>query len=173
MNLNSWWRYVPMLLNTPKFRRRRSSRAVGCDVTSFLSFFVPRVTWHDNRFVKISWNRNPCFSRLRPTELTVYYRIWTLNVFSKILWAVRVSESLSRGLHRDNSCCWDRCRMPRRKRTTDEGGRRAKVSRVEDNEETLVISDSENEEVTWRYCWVYSRQPHTVCSASFKGLCVV
>lgn len=37
--------------------------------------------------------------------------------------------------------------MPRRKRTTDEGGRRAKVSRVEHNEETLVISDSENEEV--------------------------
>ncbi|XP_042603437.1 BRCA1-A complex subunit RAP80 isoform X1 [Cyprinus carpio] len=36
--------------------------------------------------------------------------------------------------------------MPRRKRTTDEGGRRAKVSRVEHNEETLVISDSENEE---------------------------
>ncbi len=96
MNLNSWWRYVPMLLKTPKFRRRRSSRAVGCDVTSFLSFLVPHVTWHDNRFVKISWNRNPCFSRLRPTELTVYYRIWTLHVFSKILWAVRVSESVSR-----------------------------------------------------------------------------
>ncbi|XP_059382681.1 BRCA1-A complex subunit RAP80 isoform X3 [Carassius carassius] len=36
--------------------------------------------------------------------------------------------------------------MPRRKRTTDEGGRKAKVSRVEHNEETLVISDSENEE---------------------------
>lgn len=36
--------------------------------------------------------------------------------------------------------------MPRRKRTTDEGGRRAKVNRVEHNEETLVISDSENEE---------------------------
>ncbi|XP_016123182.1 BRCA1-A complex subunit RAP80-like [Sinocyclocheilus grahami] len=36
--------------------------------------------------------------------------------------------------------------MPRRKRTTDEGGRRAKVGRVEHNEETLVISDSENEE---------------------------
>ncbi|KAI2651109.1 BRCA1-A complex subunit RAP80 [Labeo rohita] len=36
--------------------------------------------------------------------------------------------------------------MPRRKRTSDEGGRRAKVSRVEHNEETLVISDSEHEE---------------------------
>lgn len=35
--------------------------------------------------------------------------------------------------------------MPRRKRTPDESGRRAKVSRV-DNEETLVISDSEQEE---------------------------
>ncbi|XP_016366521.1 BRCA1-A complex subunit RAP80-like isoform X1 [Sinocyclocheilus rhinocerous] len=37
--------------------------------------------------------------------------------------------------------------MPRRKRAADEGGRRAKVSRVEHNdEETLVISDSEHEE---------------------------
>ncbi|KAK7130711.1 hypothetical protein R3I94_016003 [Phoxinus phoxinus] len=36
--------------------------------------------------------------------------------------------------------------MPRRKRTPDESGRRAKVSRVEHNEETLVISDSEQEE---------------------------
>ncbi|XP_052443487.1 BRCA1-A complex subunit RAP80 isoform X2 [Carassius gibelio] len=36
--------------------------------------------------------------------------------------------------------------MPRRKRTTDEGGRKAKVSRVEPNEEILEISDSENEE---------------------------
>ncbi|XP_073680453.1 uncharacterized protein uimc1 [Garra rufa] len=36
--------------------------------------------------------------------------------------------------------------MPRRKRTSDEGGRTAKVSRVEHNEETLVISDSEYEE---------------------------
>ncbi|KAK2872975.1 hypothetical protein QQF64_017290 [Cirrhinus molitorella] len=36
--------------------------------------------------------------------------------------------------------------MPRRKRTSGEGGRRAKVSRVEHNEETLVISDSEHEE---------------------------
>ncbi|XP_067280788.1 BRCA1-A complex subunit RAP80 isoform X2 [Pseudorasbora parva] len=35
--------------------------------------------------------------------------------------------------------------MPRRKRTPDESGRRAKVSRV-DNEETLVISDSDQEE---------------------------
>lgn len=36
--------------------------------------------------------------------------------------------------------------MPRRKRTGDEGGRRAKVSRVELNEEPLVISDSDHEE---------------------------
>uniref|UniRef100_A0A8C1QZB2 BRCA1-A complex subunit RAP80 n=1 Tax=Cyprinus carpio TaxID=7962 RepID=A0A8C1QZB2_CYPCA len=37
--------------------------------------------------------------------------------------------------------------MPRRKRTADEAGRRVKVSRVEHNdEETLVISDSEHEE---------------------------
>ncbi|CAM4671264.1 unnamed protein product [Leuciscus chuanchicus] len=36
--------------------------------------------------------------------------------------------------------------MPRRKRTPDESGRRAKVSRVEHNEETLVISDSDQEE---------------------------
>ncbi|XP_051733107.1 BRCA1-A complex subunit RAP80 isoform X3 [Ctenopharyngodon idella] len=36
--------------------------------------------------------------------------------------------------------------MPRRKRTPDESGRRAKVSKVDHNEETLVISDSEQEE---------------------------
>lgn len=36
--------------------------------------------------------------------------------------------------------------MPRRKRTGDEGGRRAKVSRVDLNEEPLVISDSDHEE---------------------------
>lgn len=35
--------------------------------------------------------------------------------------------------------------MPRRKRTPDESGRRAKVSKVDHNEETLVISDSEQE----------------------------
>uniref|UniRef100_A0A671RUE5 BRCA1-A complex subunit RAP80 n=1 Tax=Sinocyclocheilus anshuiensis TaxID=1608454 RepID=A0A671RUE5_9TELE len=42
--------------------------------------------------------------------------------------------------------------MPRRKRAADEGGRRAKVSRVEHNdEETLVISDSEHEEVCFSF----------------------
>lgn len=51
--------------------------------------------------------------------------------------------------------------MPRRKRTADEAGRRVKVSRVEHNdEETLVISDSEHEEVlcmqyaTTYYVWI-------------------
>ncbi|XP_051955365.1 BRCA1-A complex subunit RAP80-like isoform X2 [Xyrauchen texanus] len=36
--------------------------------------------------------------------------------------------------------------MPRRKRTADEGGRTAKASKVENCEETLVISDSEHDE---------------------------
>ncbi len=54
---------------------------------------------------------------------------------------------------------------------TDEGGRRAKVSRVEDNDETLVISDSENEEVTLLRCIQYAAT--YVCSGSFKVLCVV
>ncbi|XP_051537159.1 BRCA1-A complex subunit RAP80-like isoform X2 [Myxocyprinus asiaticus] len=43
-------------------------------------------------------------------------------------------------------CVRLRIQMPRRKRTADEGGRRAKVSKVENCEETLVISDSEHEE---------------------------
>ncbi|XP_051961009.1 BRCA1-A complex subunit RAP80-like isoform X3 [Xyrauchen texanus] len=36
--------------------------------------------------------------------------------------------------------------MPRRKRTADQDGRRAKLSKVENYEETLVISDSDHEE---------------------------
>jgi len=44
--------------------------------------------------------------------------------------------------------------MPRRKRTLDESGRRAKVSRVEHNEETLVISDSDQEVLCLQYVCV-------------------
>ncbi|XP_051533688.1 BRCA1-A complex subunit RAP80-like isoform X3 [Myxocyprinus asiaticus] len=44
--------------------------------------------------------------------------------------------------------------MPRRKRTADQDGRRAKFSKVENYEETLVISDSEREEVNEEQCAV-------------------
>lgn len=59
------------------------------------------VTWQP--LVKISCNRNPCFSSSWLGELTLYYRICTLNVFSRSFWPVSwgsISECVSRCVQR-------------------------------------------------------------------------
>lgn len=127
------------------------------------------VTWQP--LVKKSWNRNPCFSSLWPTELTFYYRIWTLSVFRKSLWAVswgRVSKSVSRGVHRERINVVEVAGCPAgsaHRMKAEEERKSAEWSTMKRPWSYLIPNMK-------RYC-VYSRQPHSVCLSSFKALWVV